>query len=106
MNMNTTHFVIMNNMNTTNMINQMNMMHVMNNHHNTTETMCNLTGMDVVIIIVGFILLIWGGVKVSEWLFDKTYNMKMPWDSIVFIGGIFGYIIVGVVVIGLFVTLI
>ena len=103
--MNTTHFVIMNNMNTTNMINQMNMMHVMN-HHNTTETVCNITGVDMVIIIVGFILLIWGGVKVTEWLFDKTYNMKMPWDSIVFIGGIIGYIIVGVMVIGLFVTLI
>ena len=104
MNMNTTHFVIMNNMHTTNMINQMNMMHVMN--HNTTETVCNITGVDVVIIIVGFILLIWGGVKVTEWLFDKTYNMKMPWDSIVFIGGIISYIIIGVVVIGLFVTLI
>ena len=103
--MNTTHFVIMNNMNTTNMINQMNMMHVMN-HHNTTETVCNITGVDMVIIIVGFILLIWGGVKVTEWLFDKTYNMKEPWDVIVFIGGIIGYIIVGVMVIGLFVTLI
>ena len=49
--MNTTHFVIMNQMNTTNMINQMNMIHMMNNHHNTTETMCNLTGVDLVIII-------------------------------------------------------
>ena len=103
--MNTTHFVIMNNMNTTNMINQMNMIHMMN-HHNTTETVCNVTGVDMVIIIVGFILLLWGGVKVTEWLFDKTYNMKEPWDSIVFIGGIISYIIVGVSVIGLFVTLI
>ena len=97
--MNTTHFVIMNNMHTTNMIH---MMH----HHNTTGTVCNITGVDLVIIIVGFILLIWGGVRVTEWLFDKTYDMKMPWDSIVFIGGIFGYIIVGVVIIGLFVFLI
>ena len=102
--MNTTHFVIMNNMNTTNMINQMSMMHTI--HHNTTETVINITGVDMVIIIVGFILLIWGGVKVTEWLFDKTYNMKMPWDSIVFIGGIISYIIVGVVVISLLVTLI
>lgn len=103
--MNTTHFVMMNNMNTTNMINQMNMMHVIH-HHNTTETVCNITGVDVVIIVVGFILLIWGGVKVTEWLFDKTYNMKEPWDSIVFIIGIISYIIIGVIVIGLFVTLI
>ena len=105
MTMNTTHFVIMNNMNTTNMINQMNMMHMIH-HHNTTETVINVTGVDMVIIIVGFILLIWGGVKVTEWLFDKTYNMKEPWDVIVFIGGIIGYIIVGVVVISLLVTLI
>ena len=103
--MNTTHFVIMNNMNTTNMINQMNMMHMIH-HHNTTETVINVTGVDMVIIIVGFILLIWGGVKVTEWLFDKTYNMKEPWDVIVFIGGIIGYIIVGVVVISMFVTLV
>lgn len=103
--MNTTHFVIMNNMNTTNMINQMNMMHTIH-HNNTTETMINITGVDMVIIIVGFILLIWGGVKVTDWLFDKTYNMKEPWDFIVFIGGIIGYIIVGVVVISLLVTLI
>lgn len=102
--MNTTHFVIMNNMNTTNMINQMNMMHTI--HHHNTTTMCNITGVDMVIIIVGFILLIWGGVKVTEWLFDKTYNMKMPWDVIVFIGGIISYIIVGGVVISLLVTLI
>ena len=102
--MNTTHFVIMNNMNTTNMINQMNMMHVMN-HHNTTETMCNITGVDVVIIIVGVILLIVGGIKVTDWLFDKTYNMKEPWDVIVFIGGVFGYVTIGIVVICLFMTL-
>ena len=98
--MNTTHFVIMNNMNT------MNMIHIMNNHHNTTETVCNLTGVDLVIIIVGFILLLWGGVKVTDWLFDKTYNMKMPWDSIVFIGGIISYIIIGIVVISLVVSLV
>lgn len=102
--MNTTHFVIMNQMNTTNMINQMNMMHVMNHHH-TTETMCNLTGVDVVIIIVGVILLIVGGIKVTDWLFNKTYNMKEPWDFIVFIGGVFGYVIIGLIVICLFVTL-
>ena len=83
----------------------MNMMHTIH-HNNTTETMINITGVDMVIIIVGFILLIWGGVKVTDWLFDKTYNMKEPWDFIVFIGGIIGYIIVGVVVISLLVTLI
>ena len=103
--MNTTHFVIMNNMNTTNMINQMNMIHMMN-HHNTTETMSNLTGVDLVIIIVGFILLLWCGIKVTEWLFDKTYKMKEPWDTITFIIGLFSYIIVGIVVISLFVYLI
>ena len=103
--MNTTHFVIMNQMNTTNMINQMNMIHMMN-HHNTTETVINVTGVDVVIIIVGFILLLWGGIKVTGWLFDKTYNMKEPWDTIVFIIGMFGYVIVGVTVIGLFMYLI
>ena len=103
--MNTTHFVIMNNMNTTNMINQMNMMHVMN-HHNTTETVGNVTGVDMVIIIVGFFLLLWGGVKLTEWLLDKTYNRKEPWDVIVFIGVIISYVIVGVIVISLFVTLI
>ena len=92
--MNTTHFVIMNNMNTTNMVNQMNMIHMMN-HHNTTETVSNITGVDVVIIIVGFILLLWGGIKVTEWLFNKTYNMKEPWDTIVFIIGMFSYVIVG-----------
>lgn len=94
--MNTTHFVIMNNMNTTNMINQMNMIHMMN-HHNTTETMCNvtLTGWDVVIMVLGFILLLWGGIKVTEWLFDKTDKMKEPWDTIVFIIGMFGYVLIG-----------
>lgn len=104
--MNTTHFVIMNQMNTTNMINQMNMMHMMNNHHNTTEMVCNVTGVDVVIIIVGVILLIVGGIKVTDWLFDKTDNMKEPWDVIVFIGGIFGYVTIGLIVICLFVSLI
>ena len=102
--MNTTHFVIMNQMNTTNMINQMNMIHMMN-HHNTTETMCNLTGVDLVIIIVGFILLIGSGVKVTEWMLDKTYEMKEPWGSIVLIGGMFSFIIIWVIVIGLLVTL-
>ena len=103
--MNTTHFVIMNQMNTTNMINQMNMIHMMNNHHNTTETMCNLTGVDLVIIIVGFILLIGSGVKVTEWMLDKTYNMNDVWGSIVLIGGMFSFIIIWVIVIGLLVTL-
>ena len=103
--MNTTHFVIMNQMNTTNMVNQMNMMHIMN-HHNTTETVCNITGVDVVILVIGFILLLWGGIKVTEWLFNKTYNMKEPWDTIVFIIGMFGYVIGGVMVIGLFMYLI
>lgn len=102
--MNTTHFVIMNQMNTTNMINQMNMMHIMN-HHNTTETMSNVTGVDLVIIIVGFILLIVGGVKVTEWLLDKTYNMNDVWGSIVVIVGMFSYIIVCLIVISLFVYL-
>ena len=102
--MNTTHFVIMNQMNTTNMINQMNMIHMMN-HHNTTETMCNITGVDLVIIIVGFILLIGSGVKVTEWMLDKTYKMKEPWGSIVLIGGMFSYIIIWVVIISLLVTI-
>ena len=105
MNMNTTHFVIMNQMNTTNMVNQMNMIHMMN-HHNTTETVSNITGVDVVILVVGFILLLWCGVKVTEWLLEKTDKMKEPWDSIVFIVGMFGYVIVGVTVIGLFMYLI
>lgn len=103
--MNTTHFVIMNQMNTTNMVNQMNMIHMMN-HHNTTETVSNVTGVDVVIIIVGFLLLLWGGVKLMEWLLDKTYNMKDLWGSIVCIIGMFSYVIVGVVVISLFMYLI
>ena len=102
--MNTTHFVIMNNMNTTNMINQMNMIHMMNNH-NTTETVCNITGVDVVIMIVGFILLLWGSVKVTEWLFDKTYKMKEPWDTITFIIGMFGYVFIGGFVICLLVCI-
>jgi hypothetical protein len=104
--MNTTHFVIMNNMNTTNMINQMNMLHMMN-HHNTTETVSNvtLTGWDVVIVVLGFILLLWGGIKVTEWLFDKTYKMKEPWDTIVFIVGMFGYVLIGGFVICLLVCI-
>ena len=105
MNMNTTHFVIMNQMNTTNMVNQMNMIHMMN-HHNTTETVSNITGVDVVILVVGFILLLWGGVKVTEWLLEKTYKMKDPMGSIVFVIGMFGYVIVGVTVISLFMYLI
>lgn len=94
--MNTTHFVIMNNMNTTNMINQMNMMHIMN-HHNTTETMSDvmLTGWDVVIVVLGFILLLWGGIKVTEWMLEKTYEMKEPWGTILFILGMFGYVTIG-----------
>ena len=103
--MNTTHFVIMNQMNTTNMVNQMNMIHMMNNH-NTTETVSNITGVDVVILVVGFILLLWGGVKVTEWLLEKTYKMKDPMGSIVFVIGMFDYVIVGVTVIGLFMYLI
>ena len=86
------------------MINQMNMMHIMN-HHNTTETMSNVTGVDLVIIIVGFILLIVGGVKLTEWLLDKTYNMNDVWGSIVVIVGMFSYIIIWLIVIGLLVTL-
>jgi hypothetical protein len=77
----------------------------MMNNHNTTGTVCNITGVDVVIIIVGFILLLWGGVKVTEWLFDKTYKMKEPWDTIVFIVGMFSYVIVSFIVITLFVIL-
>jgi hypothetical protein len=84
----------------------MNMIHMMN-HHNTTETVTNimLTGWDVVIIIVGFILLIWGGIKVTKWLFDKTYKMKEPWDSIVFILGIFCFVGIGISVICLLVCI-
>lgn len=103
--MNTTHFVIMNQMNTTNMINNMNMIHMMN-HHNTTETVSNVTGVDVVIIIVGFILLLWGGIKITGWLLEKTYNMKDLWGSIVCVIGMFSYVIVGVIVISLFMYLI
>lgn len=102
--MNTTHFVIMNNMNTTNMINHMNMIH-MTHHHNTTETVCNVTGVDVVIIIVGFILLLWGGIKITGWLLNKTYEMKDPTGSIVFIIGIFSYLIVGITVVVLLMSL-
>lgn len=93
MTMNTTHFVIMNNMNTMNMINHMNMIHM--THHNTTETVSNVTGVDIVIIVVGFILLLWGGIKVTDWMLEKTYPMKEPWGSIVFVIGMFSYIIVG-----------
>lgn len=103
--MNTTHFVIMNQMNTTNMINQMNMIHMMN-HNNTTETVSNVTGVDVVIIIVGSILLLWGGIKITGWLLEKTYEMKEPWGCIVFIIGMFSYVSVGVIVIDLFMYLI
>ena len=95
----------MHNMNTTNMINQMNMIHMMN-HHNTTGTPCNITGVDLVIIIVGFILLLWGGVKVTEWLFDKTDKMKEPWGSIVTVVVMFSYVIVDLIVITLCVILI
>ncbi len=105
--MNTTHFVMMNNMNTMNMINHMNMIH-MTYHNNTTETVSNVvfTGWDVMIIIVGSILLIWGGVKVTDWMLDKTYPMKEPWGSIMFIIGMFSYVIVGVVVISMLVSLV
>jgi len=105
--MNTTHFVIMNNMNTTNMINQMNMIHMMN-RHNTTETVSNVTvtGVDVVVLIVGFILLIWGGVKFMEWLFEKTCMMKDPWGCIISIVGIFSYSGIGLLVLVLLMNLI
>ena len=102
--MNTTHFVIMNQMHTTNMINQMNMMHMMNHHH-TTETVSNITGVDVVIVIVGIILLIWGGVKVTEWLFEKTFKMKDPWGCIISIVGIFSYTGIGLVILCLLVCI-
>ena len=84
------------NMNT----NQMNMLHMMN-HHNTTETMSNvmLTGWDAMIMAVETILLIWGGVKVMEWMLEKTYEMKEPWGTIVFIIGMFGYVLIGGLVI-------
>ena len=95
--MNTTHFVIMN---------QMNMLHMMN-RHNTTETMSNvmLTGWDVVIVVLGFILLLWGGIKVTEWMLEKTYEMKEPWGSILFILGMFGYVTIGGFVICLLVCI-
>ena len=78
----------------------MNMLHMMN-HHNTTETMSNimLTGWDVVIMVLLFILLLWGGIKVMEWMLEKTYEMKEPWGSIMFIIGMFGYVLVGGLVI-------
>lgn len=100
MNMNTTHFVIMNNVNT------MNMMHIMN-HHNTTETVSNvvLTGWDVVIVVLGFILLLWSGIKVTEWLLKKTDEMNEPWSTILFISGMFGYVIIGGFVICLLVCI-
>ena len=52
----------------------------MMNHHNPTETMSNvmLTGWDVVIVVLLFILLLWGGIKVMEWMLEKTYEMKEP----------------------------
>ena len=61
---------------------------------------------DVVILVVGFILLIGCGVKVTEWMLDKTYNMNDVWGYIVFIGGMLNYIIIGVTIIGLFMYLI
>ena len=78
----------------------MNMLHMMN-HHNTTETMSNvmLTGWDAMIMAVETILLIWGGVKVMEWMLEKTYEMKEPWGTIVFIIGMFGYVLIGGLVI-------
>lgn len=73
--MNTTHFVVMNQMHATNMINQMNTMHMIHNH-NTMNTVTDLTGLDTAVIIVGFFLLLRGGVKLMERLLDKTYPMK------------------------------
>ena len=98
--MNMIHFNTMNTMNT------INMMHVINHHH-TTETVSNitLTGWDVVIVVVGVILLILCGIKVTEWLFEHTFKMKDPWGCIISIVGIFSYVIVGLVVIGFFVSL-
>jgi len=78
----------------------------MMNHHNTTETIINITGMDVVIMIVGFILFLWVGVKFTDWLLEKTYPMKEPWGTIVCIVGMFSYIIVSVTIIGLVTTLV
>ena len=78
----------------------MNMLHMMN-HHNTTETMSNvmLTGWDVVIMVLLFILLLCDGIKVMEWMLEKTYEMKEPWGTIMFIGGMFGYVLIGGLVI-------
>ena len=74
----------------------MNTLHMMNNH-NATEPMCNvmLTGWDAMIMAVETILLIWGGVKFMEWMLEKTYEMKDPMGSIVFIIGMFGYVLIG-----------
>ena len=76
--------------------NQMNTLHMMN-RHNTTETMSNvmLTGWDAMIMAVETILLIWGGVKFMEWMLEKTYEMKEPWGTIMFIIGMLGYVIIG-----------
>ena len=73
----------------------------MMNHHNTTETMSNvmLTGWDAMIMAVETIPLIWGGVKFMEWMLEKTYEMKEPWGTIVFIIGMFGYVLIGGLVI-------
>ena len=103
--MNTTHFVIMNQMNTTNMINQMNTMHMMH-HHNTMDKVSTLTGQDMLIIIVGFFVLLWGGVKLIEWLLDKTHHMKDLWGTIVCVISMFSYVFVGVVIISFFMTLV
>ena len=69
----------------------------MMNRHNTTETMSNvmLTGWDAMIMAVETILLIWGGVKFMEWMLEKTYEMKEPWGTIMFIIGMLGYVIIG-----------
>ena len=84
----------------------MNTLHMMNNH-NATEPMCNvmLTGWDVVIVVLVFILLLWGGIKVMEWMLEKTYEMKDPMGSIVFIIGMFGYVLIGGFVICLLVCI-
>lgn len=84
----------------------MNMTHMMN-HHNTTETMSNvmLTGWDVVIVVLVFILLLWGGIKVMEWMLEKTYEMKELWGTIMFIIGMFGYVLIGGFVICLLVCI-
>ena len=79
----------------------------MMNNHNATEPMCNvmLTGWDVVIVVLVFILLLWGGIKVMEWMLEKTYEMKDPMGSIVFIIGMFGYVLIGGFVICLLVCI-